>query len=170
MAKLERHHVLALRLYTTESYCKINDPLRNDPLVRPHPFAATTYPVSQSIKKSAELSDAHKIRFFWRGMRDFSLDPAALLEKGGTDFGCVSTTANQAVAVHTFATGSLPLVFRVVSKGPMDRGADISFLSVFPSEEEYVYPPLTYLRVTKIQMETLLGKKLLVATVEPTMA
>merc|ERR1719191_351962 len=99
-------------------------------------------------------------------MRDLGLDPAALQEKGGTDFGCVSTTANQAVAVHNFAAGSLPLVFRVVSKGPMDRGADISFLSVFPSEKEYVYPPLTYLSATEIKMEKICGVKLLVATVE----
>ena len=74
------------------------------------------------------------------------------------------------VAVTNFAGGSLPMVFRVVSKGPMDRGADVSFLSVYPSEEEYLYPPLTYLRATEIKIETVLGKKLLVVTVEPTMA
>jgi hypothetical protein len=174
MAKLERHHVLALRLYTTESYRKINDPLRSDPPVRPHPFAATTYFVSEGIKKlravSAQLPDAHECRVFWRGMKDLGLDSAAFLEKGGTDFGCVSTSANESVAVHNFAAGSLPMVFRVVSKGAMDRGADISFLSVFPSEEEYVYPPLTYLRATKIKMEKICGVKLLVATVEPTMS
>ena len=31
LAKLSRHHILALRLYTTSSFCKINDPLRKDP-------------------------------------------------------------------------------------------------------------------------------------------
>ena len=130
--------------------------------------------LSDGIKKlravSAQLPDAHECRVFWRGMKDLGLDKDAFLEKGGTDFGCVSTTANQSVAVSNFAVGSLPMVFRVVSKGPMDRGADISFLSVYPREEEYLYPPLTYLRATKVQMETILGKKLLVATVRPTIA
>jgi hypothetical protein len=28
----------------------------------------------------------------------------------------------------------------------MDRGVDISFLSLYASEQEYLYPPLTYLR------------------------
>eukprot|EP01044_Picomonas_judraskeda_P013067 COSAG03_NODE_1939_length_3323_cov_386.678350_3_plen_138_part_00 len=41
-AKLGRHHIIALRLYTTSSYSRINDPLRADPPQRPHPFAATT--------------------------------------------------------------------------------------------------------------------------------
>ena len=174
MAKLERHHVLALRLYTTSSYSKINDPLRSDPPVRPHPFAATTYFISEGIKKlravSAQLPDAYEGRVFWRGMKDLGFDADAFLEKGGTDFACVSTTANQSVAMNTFATSSLPMVFRIVSESPMDRGADISFLSVYPSEEEYLYPPLTYLRATEIKMETMLGKKILVATVRPTMA
>ena len=31
LAKLSRHHILALRLYTTSSFCKINEPLRKDP-------------------------------------------------------------------------------------------------------------------------------------------
>ena len=135
---------------------------------------ATTCFVAEGIKKlravSAQLPDAHEERVFWRGMKDLGLDRDAFKEKGGTDFGCVSTSANQSVAVLNFAAGSLPLVFRVVSKCPMDQGADISFLSVFPSEEEYVYPPLTYLRATDIKMEIICGKKLLVATVVPYMA
>jgi hypothetical protein len=28
----------------------------------------------------------------------------------------------------------------------MDRGADLSFLSAFPDEVEFLYPPSTYLR------------------------
>ena len=31
MAKLKLHHVLALRIYTSSSYSKINDPLRKTP-------------------------------------------------------------------------------------------------------------------------------------------
>ena len=31
MAKLEVHHVLALRLYTTSSFSRVNDPLRKTP-------------------------------------------------------------------------------------------------------------------------------------------
>ena len=73
-AKLQRHHVLALRLYTTSSYARINDPLRQEPPVRPHPFAATTYFISDAIKKlravAANLADAHTPVIYWRGMKD----------------------------------------------------------------------------------------------------
>eukprot|EP01045_Picozoa_sp_COSAG04_P000934 COSAG04_NODE_27_length_37012_cov_29.502127_20_plen_82_part_00 len=72
--------------------------------------------------------------------------------------------------VHNFAASALPLVFRFVTKDFMTRGADISFLSVYPDEKESLYPPLTYLRAVEMKMETLSGVQLLVATVEPTMA
>ena len=45
-AKLGKHHVLALRMYTTSSFACINEPLRQEPPERPHPFAATTCGVS----------------------------------------------------------------------------------------------------------------------------
>jgi predicted transcriptional regulator len=64
-ARLKRHHVLALRMYTTQSYGRINDPLRQDPPMQPHPFAATTYFISEGIKKlravAAERPDAHQV-------------------------------------------------------------------------------------------------------------
>ena len=173
MAKLGRHHILALRLYTTCSFSKINDPLRKDPPDRPHPFAATTFFISEGIKMlravEAQLPDAYTERIYWRGMKDLGIT-GEFMTKGGTDFACVSTTAHQAIAVHNFASSALPLVFKVVTKNCLSRGADISFLSVYPTEQEALYPPLTYLRCLEMKMETLSGVQLLVATVEPMMA
>ena len=77
MAKLSRHHILALRLYTTSSFCKINDPLRKDPPDRPHPFAATTFFISEGIKMlravAAQMPDAYTERIYWRGMKDLGI-------------------------------------------------------------------------------------------------
>ncbi len=172
-AKLGRHHIIALRLYTTSSYSRINDPLRADPPQRPHPFAATTLFISDAIRLfravAANEPDANAERIFWRGMKDLGIKEQFRAE-GGTDYACVSTTASQEVAVLNFAASSLPLVFRVVTKNFMNRGADISFLSVFPDEQEFLYPPLTYLHCVKMELETLCNVQLLVATVEPTMA
>ena len=173
LAKLSRHHILALRLYTTSSFPKINDPLRKDPPDRPHPFAATTFFISEGIKMlravAAQMPDAYTERIYWRGMKDLGIT-GEFMTKGGTDFACVSTTAHQAIAVHNFASSALPLVFKVVTKNCLSRGADISFLSVYPTEQEVLSPPLTYLRCLETKMETLSGVQLLVATVEPTMA
>ena len=46
--KLERVHVLALRLYTTTSYPQFNTPLRNR--VKPHPFAFSVYFLAEGLK------------------------------------------------------------------------------------------------------------------------
>ena len=171
-AKLGRHHIIALRLYTTSSYSRINDPLRADPPHRPHPFAATTYFISDGIRLlravAANRPDAYIERILWRGLKDVGITGQFMTE-GGTDYACVSTTASQEVAVLNFAASSLPLVFRIVTKNCINRGADISFLSVFPNEQEFLYPPLTYLHCVKMERETLCGVQLLVATVEPTM-
>jgi hypothetical protein len=100
MARLKAHHVLALRLYTTSSYSQINNPLRQDPPQRPHPFAATTYFIDKGIKMlravAASLPDAHTSQVYWRGMKDLGLT-MEFLQKGGTEFACLSTSASQEV-------------------------------------------------------------------------
>jgi hypothetical protein len=168
-AKIKLHHVLGLRLYTTSSYYLTNDPLRNDPVQRPHPFGATMYFIDQGIKMmravAANLPGAHEAQTYWRGMRDLGLT-MEFMSKGGTEFACVSTSASQAVAAQ-FAMSALPLIFKFETKDFAQRGADISFLSVHPSEMEALYPPLTYLRPIKTEQETIAGMKMLVASVEP---
>ena len=113
-AKLKGHHILALRIYTTSSYSRINDPLRQDPPQRPHPFAATTFFIDKAIKMlravAASLPNAHTLQVYWRGMKDLGLT-MEFLQKGGTEFACLSTSASQEVAVN-FAASSLPLVFK----------------------------------------------------------
>ena len=155
--------------YTTSSYSRINDPLRAEPPVRPPPFAATTFFISEGVKKlravAAELDDATTEKTFWRGLRDLGISDE-FQETGGTDCACVSTTACPETAL-SFAGSAMPLLFKLVSKDFMSRGADIGFLSVYPNEQEYLYPPLTFLRCEKIETETFGGKEVVVATVEP---
>ena len=38
------------------------------------------------------------------------------------------------------------MLLRVRSKVIMDRGSDLSWLSAFPGEKEFLYPPITFLR------------------------
>ena len=55
---------------------------------------------------------------------------------------CMSTTESAGVAMG-FAIGfanKKGLIFRVVSDNFMDRGAGVSFLSVYPEEMESMYP------------------------------
>ena len=59
----------------------------------------------------------------------------------------MSTTADLAIAVQ-YSLSESSLLFRIVTNSFMQRGADLQFLSAFPGEAEYLYPPLTFLRPT----------------------
>ena len=50
----------------------------------------------------------------------------------------------------------------------MQRGADLTFLSAFPAEREYLFPPLTYLQPTGKVVEVVQGGSIFtVVEVEP---
>lgn len=168
-AGLDRHHVFALRIYTTSSYKCINNPMRTQPPTRPHPFAVTTYFISDAIKKlrvvAGEQAGANSTKTYWRGLQDMSLS-MAFLKQGGTECACMSTSSSMKVAVE-FAESDYPLIFKFESSSFMSQGADISFLSVYPEEKEVLYPPLTYLRPISAQIENIGGVDMLVAHVEP---
>ena len=99
-------------------------------------------------------------------MKDLGLT-MEFMQKGGTEFACLSTSATKDVALGFAAQGALPLLFKFETKDFTSRGADIEFLSVYQHEKEALYPPLTYLRSVKTEKETLGGTEMLVATVEP---
>lgn len=171
-AHLELHHVLALRLYTTSSYGRVNDPLREDPLPKQHPFAATAMFIRDGIRKLRAVdakSGATDTKVFWRGMKNLSLSKK-FGEEGGAEFACMSTTSEIKIATERFAEGSNPLIFKYVTDTFMDRGADISFLSVYPEEKEVLYPPLTYLKPVSVKKQKINGRWFTVAEVTPRLA
>ena len=42
--------------------------------------------------------------------------------------------------------GTHSVLLQIRSKTFMDRGSDMSWISVFPHEKEFLFPPITYLR------------------------
>jgi hypothetical protein len=75
----------------------------------------------------------------FRGMRDLKLS-AGFLEEGGVEIAPMSTTTDLNVAVDYAVRGSkaASLILKLRTPSFMQRGADISFLSAFPSEKELV--------------------------------
>ena len=69
------------------------------------------------------------------------------LKEGGSEPAPMSTTEDLSVAVE-YSLSSQALLFRIVTTSFMQRGADLTFLSAFPAEAEYLYQPLTFLRPT----------------------
>ena len=82
----------------------------------------------------------------------------------------MSTTSDIATAVsYSFSKESL--IFRIVAHNGLMRGADIQWLSAFPGEKEFLYPPLTYLQPTgKRQVVELHGIRFTILEVVPTLA
>ena len=54
----------------------------------------------------------------------------------------MSTTADLSIAVK-YSLSKTALLFRIITNTFMQCGADLQFLSAFPAEVEYLYPPLT---------------------------
>ena len=70
------------------------------------------------------------------------------LRRGGTEVAPMSTTTRLDVALrYAVAPGmTKALIFKIRTDSFMQRGAAIQFLSAFPEEEEFLYPPLTFLK------------------------
>ena len=165
-AGLLEEHVLALRLYTTAVYDAINDPLRGlgkratgkFPICtcfskenEPHPLPITVSYITDGIRRlravGANAKGASEPRDFWRGVRNVEL-PATFRADGGTEFAPMSTSSDINVALQYSSTAEKRLIFKVATTSFMDRGADLQFLSAFPGEIEFLYPPLTFLQPT----------------------
>lgn len=143
LAKLTPCELVAVRLYTTSTFPKFNIPLRQEQT--PHPFPMMVYFAAEGLKKlwsvAADQPGFNKVVYLFRGMKNKTLE---FEDKGGTELSFMSTTAEEAVALQ-YADSEHPLLFKYKTRG-LTKGCSIKYLSVFPDEEEYLYPPLTYLQ------------------------
>jgi len=176
-AELSRAHVLALRLYTTAAFRPLNQPLRFPKEGEPHPFPATIAFISDGIKKLRaveakqvkESEDVLEARDLWRGMCNLEITKE-FFATGGTEFAPMSTTDDIAIAVQYSAGGGKALLLKVKTNSFMERGANLQFLSAFPEEKEFLFPPLTYMQPTGRRQSLVVGQVLYtVVEVKPQM-
>ena len=162
--------VLALRLYTTAAFRTVNTRLRDAvassgglsterKTPRPHPLPCTVAFLKDGLMKlrntHVDRGQATEAIDLWRGLKDMTLSDA-FVSAGGTEVAPMSTTKDWKVALG-YSRSRAPLVFKIRSNCFANRGADISFLSAFPAEQEFLYPPLTFLRPTGWCKEVSLG-------------
>ena len=156
LCKLTEAEVFAARYYSTLGYLNINMPLR-DPERRsngePHPLPATVYHLNSAIKKlrawTTTAPNAHTSFDLFRGMGDRSVMEDFMCQ-GGTEFAPMSTTAELDIALkYSQGKSGHAVLLWLHSKNFMDRGVDLKWLSAFPHEAEYLYPPLSYLKPTR---------------------
>ena len=158
LANLTEAHVVALRFYTTQAYRAINTPLRErDRFMRgePHPMPVTVALLRDALGKlraveaerhSASPNTALRRVELYRGMKDVTA-PADFMAQGGTELAPMSTTSDLSVAMR-YSASSHAVLLRLITESFYERGPDISFLSAFPGEAEFLFPPLTYLQPT----------------------
>jgi hypothetical protein len=166
VAKLSESNVLALRLYTTSSYRRINGPLRDR--VKPHPFAMTVYYLADGLRKLRAVDVKHtpwkvgEVELLYSGMKDLRVSDHQRID-GGCELAPRSTSKSRDIA-QRYASSSCPFILQFRTRG-ISRGVSLSFLSVYPKEQEYLFPPLTYLMLTGEQHTLDDGTK--VVEVEP---
>jgi hypothetical protein len=152
---LKPAHVLALRIYTTMVFMSINNPLRDVERKNknePHKLPLLVYWLSLAIKKmrtvAAASEEASNSKDFYRGMSNRDLLDQFMVE-GGTELACMSTTADLRIALKYASRGKTAVLLRVRTSSCMQQGADLTWLSAFPHEVEFLYPPITFLRPIK---------------------
>ena len=137
----------ALREYTRAAYEEV--------VKRINKYTTTLHAINSVIVKLSKLTKASTV---YRGVHDFVLPdqfwtPNKHGVRGGIDGAFMSTTLKREEAVKYATSGkAAPLIFEI-QQGMIDRGADISFLSQYPSEEEILFNPLTGLEVSGSRVE-----------------
>ena len=152
---LNEAHVAALRLYTTMAFRTMNNGLRDQERFkagRSHPLPVTVAFIKEALGKLravAASSRASNTRVaLCRGMAGMRVQENFLQQgKGGTELAPMSTTSSLKVAMQ-YSAAQNALLLRLRTSNFMVRGPNISFLSAFPAEEEFLFPPLTYLAPT----------------------
>ena len=81
----------------------------------------------------------------------------------------MSTSLKEGTVIDFAKDSRAPMIIKLETKDFMSRGADISFLSVYPGESETLFPPLTFLRPIDNGTKTVVkeGKSYLVVRCEP---
>ena len=183
-ANLKPEHVIALRLYTTNAFWRINNPLRDRLRLQKgevHPLAATVLFIDQGIKLLRIVSKdmvreakeqqsgplLTKTLTLWRGMQNVHFNPR-FQQEGGTEMAPMSTTSQLRIAIDYGACAEGSVLFKIRVPDIMAIGADLKWLSAFPNDAEVLYPPLTLLRPTgRTKMYEFHGRSFQVMEVQP---
>jgi hypothetical protein len=155
---MNESEVIAGRAYTGPLYVKMNGSLRfaskkfgNQEHLKGNSYTNLIYACNSLLRKFSEISIIPPGRKVYRGMSGVKLPTCFQVSeegggRGGVDFGFLSTTTNELVAVSYLGGKKMPVLFQF-DVGDIDRGASLSFLSQYPNEDEVLIPPLSYLEV-----------------------
>jgi len=148
------------RLYTGPMFEKYSAVLRGVPRLVPfltrrfetlckgNRYGTTIHSINAALIKLSRISRAEKV---YRGVGGMALPDRFLAPdehgvRGGVEFGFLSATTDRAVAMQYAASSASGIVYEI-QQAMGDRGADLSWLSMYPYEAEVCFPPVLGLEV-----------------------
>ena len=110
-----------------------------------------TPPNSAAEQSSPQPLCAFQPKVLLRGMGNMRATHN-FLKEGGSELAPCSSTSDLDIAIRYAKKwqdddghdGQAALIFRIIVDGWLDQAPDLSFLSAFPHEKEFTYPPLTF--------------------------
>jgi hypothetical protein len=154
---LKRAEVMSLRLYTGPMYMLYNAVLRKFPKevfesLLGNCYETTIFCIISGVSKLSKATVIPHDRRVFRGLGGMILPKEfwSVQEggfRGGIEWGLMSTTTNRAVAVEYSGLDKQRGTVFEIAVGRIDIGADLSWVSQYPGEAEYLFPPLTFLEV-----------------------
>jgi len=160
---LQEVELIGTRLYTGPMFMKYNTALRakaGEPrsvsqynmLNRGNGYVTTLHVINSAIVKLGKITAATKV---YRGISGRALPPGLAGEdrsgpRGGIELGFMSTTEDKGVAV---AYARQKGVIFEMQMGMIDRGANLSWISQYPHEQELLFSPLTGVEVIDLAVE-----------------
>ena len=142
--------VAGIRAYTGPMYALYNGTLRAR---TKGAFVTTLHAINSGIIKLSKQTPASTV---YRGVAGGVLPKQFWAQNefgvmGGIELGFMSTTTERNVAVgYMRQSGKEAKMLFEIRMGMIDRGADVSLLSQFPSEKEILFAPLTGLEVASV--------------------
>jgi NLR family CARD domain-containing protein 3 len=155
-ADLKVGEIIALRLYTGPMYTLYNAVLRKHPLdilqsLQGNSYETCLFCIVSGVTKLSKHSKIPRSRLLYRGLGGAILPPSFWGGRdgfrGAVEWGLMSTTASRAVAEqYSGADQQRGTIFEIAA-GRIDVGADLTWISQYPGEQEFLFPPLTCLEV-----------------------
>ena len=119
-------------------------------------YTTTLHAINSAVIKLGKLTIADKV---FRGISGMGLPTKFWIAnkfkvRGGVENGFMSTTLQREVAMSYAASGGdkMGIVFEV-QMGMVNRGANLSWLSQYPHEQEILFGPLTGIEVLRVRIE-----------------
>ena len=116
-------------------------------------YTNTMHAISAGIGKLSRVTKCDRVyrapggvlpKYFW--------DDDEFGVKGGIEMGFMSTSRSKHAAMDYAKFSGVKLIFEI-NQGMVSRGADVSWLSMYPKEDEVLFPPMCACEVQGTRVE-----------------